>query len=158
MKELIKMTDYITIIDNNAGNGGHYDKIVRYCNFLKQELRMNMFVPCDDEGNILKEPKTALMYKTQRGECTADEMRLNREYLEAKDKVLFENVEYIQDMYKSTERHFITLNGRQVFRKLKYHTGEIEEWQNTSGYKTIEDMIGRGYKLTNDFDKLPVYS
>ena len=28
-----------------------------YANFLKQPLKLEMFVPCDEDGNILKEPK-----------------------------------------------------------------------------------------------------
>ena len=68
---LIPMTDFVIEIDENKPkfknfssfseinqyeiNG--YDKIRNYATFLKKPLKLEMFVPCDDEGNILEEPK-----------------------------------------------------------------------------------------------------
>lgn len=55
---LQSMTDFITWVDEKRnGNGGHYDIIIRYKNFLKQPLKLEMFVPCDENGNVLEEPK-----------------------------------------------------------------------------------------------------
>ena len=57
-----------------------------YANFLNQPLALGMFVPCDEEGNMLEKP-----------ECTCDvnkkTCKLN-EYQEAKEKVLFKGVTY----------------------------------------------------------------
>ena len=57
---LIPMTDFV----NNVGNMENYPShekalcwIYNYAKFLKQPLKLEMFVPCDDEGNILEEPK-----------------------------------------------------------------------------------------------------
>lgn len=57
---LIPMTDFV----NNVGNIENYPShenalswIYNYATFLKQPLKLEMFVPCDDEGNILEEPK-----------------------------------------------------------------------------------------------------
>ena len=33
------------------------DSIVKYANFLKQPLKLEMFVPCDEDGNVLEKPK-----------------------------------------------------------------------------------------------------
>ena len=65
---LIPMTDfvikqnYITTLDISQID--FYDKelktlsnIRNYAKFLKQPLKLEMFVPCDDNGNILGEPK-----------------------------------------------------------------------------------------------------
>ena len=55
---LQSMTDFITWVDEKRnGNGGHYDIIIRYKNFLKQPLKLGFFVPCDENGNVLEEPK-----------------------------------------------------------------------------------------------------
>ena len=32
------------------------EKIRNYANFLKQPLNIGMFVPCDEDGNVLEEP------------------------------------------------------------------------------------------------------
>lgn len=57
---LIPMTDFV----NNVGNIENYPShenalswIYNYATFLKQPLKLEMFVPCDEEGNILEEPK-----------------------------------------------------------------------------------------------------
>ena len=34
-----------------------YATIWNYANFLKQLLKLEMFVPCDENGNVLEEPK-----------------------------------------------------------------------------------------------------
>src|SRR5690606_19676303 len=52
-----------------------------YAQFLKQPLRLEMFVPCDEEGNVLEVPTdTTSMRRNQKIE----------QYNEAKEKVLFE--------------------------------------------------------------------
>jgi hypothetical protein len=54
------MTNFV----NNVGNMENYPShenalswIYNYATFLKKPLKLEMFVPCDDEGNILEEPK-----------------------------------------------------------------------------------------------------
>lgn len=32
-------------------------KVNTYASFLKQPLKLGMFVPCDEDGNVLEEPK-----------------------------------------------------------------------------------------------------
>ena len=70
---LIPMTDFVIEIDENKPkfknfssfseinqyeiNG--YDKIRNYARFLKQPLKLEMFVPCDEDGNVLGEPQSA---------------------------------------------------------------------------------------------------
>jgi len=58
--------------------------IQEYNNFLKQSLIKEMFV------NSINEPKAMTLYNMQMFECTADEMRICREYKEAEKKVIFE--------------------------------------------------------------------
>jgi hypothetical protein len=59
--------------------------IINYANFLKQPLELWMFVPCDDNGNVLEHPnyikgkRTAQFYN--------DKMD---EYQQAKERVLFD--------------------------------------------------------------------
>ena len=87
---LIPMTDFV----NNVGNMENYPShenalflIYNYATLLKQPLKLEMFVPCDEEGDILEEPtdyeKRLLNMMTEYN----DEVYI---YNQAKEKVLFE--------------------------------------------------------------------
>jgi len=50
------MTDFVLrIYKTKSSNTGFYP-IVRYAEFLKQPLELWMFVPCDENSNVLEEP------------------------------------------------------------------------------------------------------
>ena len=51
MKNLIGMTDFVLQDKSMSGLS-----ITNYANFLKQPLELWMFVPCDNDGNVLEEP------------------------------------------------------------------------------------------------------
>ncbi len=55
--KLISMTDYIFLMrENNAkDNIRRFWACEKYAQFLKQPLKLEMFVPCDEEGNIIDE-------------------------------------------------------------------------------------------------------
>ena len=65
-----------------------------YDDFLEQPLKLEMFVPCDEEGNILEEPKRWEDYLQY-----PDSFDGNKEwgelydYQQAKEKVLFEGID-----------------------------------------------------------------
>lgn len=59
MKKLIEMTDYVLEQWNRAGieELQKYYNIAKYAYFLKQPLTLGDFIPCDENGNVLEEPK-----------------------------------------------------------------------------------------------------
>ena len=67
-----------------------FNSLEKYAKFLKQPLKLEMFVPCDEDGNILKEPKRwedYLQYPDSfDGNKEWDELY---DYQQAKEKVLF---------------------------------------------------------------------
>lgn len=75
----------------------HNLKIVNYANFLKQPLKLGMFVPCDEESNVLEEPNHLdYKYEKYKGELhfKSDYDRNKycekyEEFYQAKEKVLF---------------------------------------------------------------------
>ena len=153
---LQSMTDFITWVDEKRnGNGGHYDIIIRYKNFLKQPLQLGFFVPCDENGNVLKEPKRWNDYLQ-----FPDSFDGNKEWGElynyelAKEKVLFEDcVEIDTTPYKSTKRLMIDLKHDAPFRiynKFNYHNGmeEINFLPNFSENVTVEYLVQYSLKLT----------
>jgi hypothetical protein len=73
---LISMVDLVL-------QGYNINQINNYANFLKQPIKLEMFVPCDDDGNAIKLPNACI--------CT-DLCRLCKKYQQAKEKVLFEGL------------------------------------------------------------------
>lgn len=74
--KLISMTDFVLSRDNSRSNSEEaLHEITQYANFLKQPLKLEMFVPCDDNGSVLENPICQLELE---------------QYRKAKEKVLFE--------------------------------------------------------------------
>jgi len=90
--KLLSMTDYVLkqFKDNlhtEAKTGLVRDAVlfqycIKYANFLKTPLELGMFVPCDEDGNIIKPPSMdiASVYG-------------NKPYQQAKERVIFEGFE-----------------------------------------------------------------
>ena len=85
---LISMVDFVL---ENAKQpyveGTKYKDLVNYAKFLKQPLKLEMFVPCDEDGDILDEPEDyELRLPNMMTEYNDEVYR----YKQAKSKVLFE--------------------------------------------------------------------
>lgn len=115
-----------------------YDKIVNYANFLKQPLTLGMFVPCYENGNVLKE---SILGREPYSNDEEDFKRWERDYKkynEAKEKVLFKDVKigsYRNDMFHFTGlgKSYLIINGFIY-----------DDNQNSSPQKTedkIEDLL-----------------
>lgn len=97
--KLISMVDFVleqneSIKSDMIGYGEFIDKVVKYAKFLKQPLTLGMFVPCDESGNVLKEPERWLDFLKY-----PESFDGNKEwydlyaYQQAKERVLFEGFE-----------------------------------------------------------------
>ena len=64
--------------------------IENYAKFLKQPLKLEMFVPCDENGNVLEEPQM----RPERNSFDEEDMDYDAQelydYIKAKEKVSFE--------------------------------------------------------------------
>ena len=97
--------------------------IENYAKFLKQPLKMELFYPCDTQGNFIKKPelnKTLEPFSYERFSFAEKE----RIYNEAKQKIVFEDtnhsVAFIQDYIKSknsVENYVNAIVGRGKFLK-----------------------------------------
>ena len=117
MERLISMTDFVleqnTKWEYETDAMTHLSIIIGYAEFLKQPLTLGMFVPCDEDGNIMDEPKTCCSGR----ECGCMGMPYNyfsREelngYEEALNRVLFEGFHLIGDKeieLKGTDNWFV---------------------------------------------------
>lgn len=80
MKNLISMTDFVLEqLEINQSTSEFKEVVVKYTNFLKQPLELWMFVPCDEDGNILEKPRE---FKNK--------FSTFEKYQQAKEKCLFE--------------------------------------------------------------------
>jgi len=134
MKNLISMTDFVLSDEWTALNELNFIRVIEYANFLKQPLELWMFVPCNDNGNVLKEPDADYYMMITRNEIS--------KYQQAKERCLFD-VECID-----------ISNG--VFKGLKF--GSIEYNTTTKrffyGCKIVEDLIEYNIQLTKTAEKL----
>jgi len=153
--KLISMTDFVLELYNNTNaikneNGWEavqihriqsFVKCANYANFLKKPLKLEMFVPCDDEGNVLKEVEKGRdkLYDSQDTSSDSQHyhqqwhMRINQ-YQQAKEKVLFEGFE--------TDKSYQAVN-----HKLRFFVYDIRESD------TIEDYIKFNLTLTESAKK-----
>ena len=148
--KLISMTDFVLNVEkNNAGQKDEYiiidwqnkciefDRIMKYANFLKQPLKLGMFIPCDENTDILEIP-IDIYYKPDFNcqkfpqECYPSDIE---NYDLAINEVLFKGFsieEHQLNNYSVREENNI-LNVMWKF--------ENENWRPANGIKTLEDLV-----------------
>ena len=67
----------------------------KYANFLKQPLKLEMFVPCDEYGNFLEEPCDYKYWikDDENGAYEGQNEYMCIKYQQAKEKVLFKGID-----------------------------------------------------------------
>ena len=91
--KLISMTDFVLEQTKLASESkcGIYEYIVKirdYANLLKQPLELWMFVPCDEDGNVLELPTK------ENSLNTIDHESKMMDYQQAKEACIFEGFEW----------------------------------------------------------------
>lgn len=116
--KLISMTDFVLqqedLFDLNNSLGREFELRIRYNNnfkyakFLKQPLKLEMFVPCDEDGEALEQPKCNICYTGtpdechRSKECSIDETPFLN-FKKAKDKVIFNGWKVIHSDKENSE-------------------------------------------------------
>lgn len=128
-RELVSMVDYVLELfekmplqPSQIECVEHNLKIVKYAKFLKQPLTLGMFIPCDEDGHVLKEPNIN-EYKSspfcESGLCDSYYKSLEY-YNKAKERVLFKGYfledRFLEDRYlcyntKRGKRPFMPADG-----------------------------------------------
>lgn len=129
--KLIKMTDFV--LEQKVS----HTQIIKYAKFLKQPLTLGMFVPCDEDGNVLEEP----IDDSDRGRCEYDLLKKltfkekSEKYQQAKERVLFEGC-------------FINFKGEVIVKETDFQTLKYADsnW-------IIEDLIQFDLTLTQSVIK-----
>jgi len=145
--KLISMTDFVEKIRKESNVSPFNDeqkemdnaelyKIFNYAHFLKQPLKLEMFVPCDEKGNVLEKPKDYQKYIKHNFYAS----KVCKTYQEAKEKVLFESFEI--DLEEGCGFPFLN-NHPPFFFSID------NKWDISSCFKIIEDLEGYNIQLTN---------
>ena len=101
--KLVSMVDYVEIIHNKEvtvsyGYRQKLQQITNYANFLKQPLKLEMFVPCDDESTPIEPPTEKDKIDLGGGFATIEERQeledWEKDYQKAQEKVLFKGFDY----------------------------------------------------------------
>ena len=94
------MTDFVLEQYVSTKNPTLFEETVHnYANFLRQPLTLRMFVPCDDDGNVLE-------FK-ERHNCI-NEIEFDQKILDfqdAKSKILFNGFSYINEVLINNKNH-----------------------------------------------------
>jgi len=155
MKKLVSMTEFVlqlgetSTFDMDKGDWFYketekLDEIRAYAKFLKTPLTLGMFVPCDEDGNVLEEPLQE-HYSDCTEEQNAKDWLYNIEkYQLAKDKVLFEwfFVHEGKDTMPSDVKS-VTNGILNVF-----WFNNIEKWYLSRGISSIENLVTYNLTLT----------
>lgn len=130
---LISMTDFVL---ENAKQpyveGTKYIDLVNYAKFLKQPLKLEMFVPCDEEGNIISK-----FYSEKENTKNLTFSQLSNQYQIAETKVLFEGIEF-------------RTNGGVNFLTIKEDTFAFFDFNVKFKDLTIEYLIQYNLQLTEN--------
>jgi hypothetical protein len=155
MKTLKSTTDFVLEVENNFDNSKYnqnywYEKIVNHAKTLKLKPELWMFVPTDENGNILEEPQ---MYERKLGfdevDYEYDETEV-KQYQTALSKVWFKGWQY-----DGKEDGFVYFknNNKLLIFDIEKNTIEFIENILTYSIQTIEHLTPYNLEITENFGK-----
>ena len=139
--KLISMTDFVLQLDvstNKSSYENDFDKLIRYANFIKQPLTLGMFIPCDENNEIIIERHYQYF----------DNENEHQDYLKtfeiAKSKVLFNGFNSALNS-ENCQISVINNSFRASIIYEKYYPSQQEK------VKKIEDLIPYNLDLAVSF-------
>ena len=144
--KLLSMTEFVlerskksikemTILETFKDGAKITNEIFNYANFLNQPIKKGMFVPCDENDNVLEEP---MNYKSwEKRETNVPyylDLRLYYEYQQAQERVLFKGFEF-KHHHLSKQSISTIDNILHVFWDTKGY------WELSKGISTIEELV-----------------
>jgi hypothetical protein len=141
------MTDYVLECCQNAKleeynqvNETFVNKVIDYANFLKQPLKLEMYVPCDEDGNVLnyKEIKQSVIDGTENWNIWEN----------AKEKVIFDGFEWKSADFGDEPMLELTNKGVYFLYDVedKNFQNDVDEF-----VETIEDLVRYNLDLAVSF-------
>ena len=144
-KEHIKEADKLSFFEIQTKINEFYDKVVHHATQMKRPLEKGMFVPCDEEGNVLKEPKES---NYNLGDIHAGYFKLDVDkYQQAKERILFKGF-YPTDENTVSNGEIKIIFGNLI--TLIIH-GDNGYGGITKEKMFIEDLVDYNLTITDDF-------
>jgi len=153
------MVDYVSYIGSRANQKSFEDDLVNiynYAIFLKQPLTLSMFVPTDENGNVLEETEyfklygCCLQFDNSKFEGFFDDIDDFKQweyeclkYQQAKERVLFEGFKVVERPFVHGKKHYFITNGNI---DVSYNYNGIFEFDNY--FKNIESLVPHNLTLT----------
>jgi hypothetical protein len=147
--KLISMTDFVLeqvkLLKTQENNILQFrNNITNYAYFLKQPLKLEMFVPCDEDGNVLEMPVNyeiwlKLHNNDVGGEKGTFGFLIHEEYQKAKEKVLFEGFE----IATNKEGEKVILGDYTCLKVSDLENGTIEDLVKYVHIKITESAVKR---------------
>lgn len=144
MKNLISMVDFV--LEQHEQCISSTQRTYNYAKFLKQPLGLGMFIPCDENDNILEFPNI-LDHKYSGTDVNNFEPDL-KEFQQAKEKVIFKNFKV----------NYFDLGGSPIdknssFEIMSNDNIQICIYKSKPDYfiwnfRTIEDLVKYNLELT----------
>ena len=107
--KLMSMTDFVLRETNSPTTlAESFQRCVTYANFLKQPLKLEMFVSVDEVGNLLEEPLQEHYTDCTEYQNAKDWLYNLEKYKQAKEKVLFKGFDL------STAKYHCDRNDRTI--------------------------------------------
>lgn len=161
MEKLISMTDFVleqrlsteeinssSFYEIKSHIYKYYDKIFAYANFLKQPLQLGFFVPCDLDGNILKEIELHKCVKKCTFKNDYKTCCEHKNIYEAMSRVLFKGFEIeTVNIKENITAEILKLDKCRVFWK------DGGYWNKSGLHNTIEDLVKYNLELTESAKK-----
>lgn len=130
--KLISMQDFVLEQNNEAYSKDQFiERVEAYANFLKEPLKLEMFIPCDEYGNILEKP-----------ELIDERYNLKLlDYEQALEKVLFKGF-YVK-MYDEPQDGILGVikDDNSQFKGIWYEEEEGFRLNDICSKQRIEDLI-----------------
>lgn len=140
------MTDFVLVQKDvlstykNHDKGALFERCESYANFLKQPLELWMFVPCDEDNNILVHPYDKIYPASMSFSNQIEDYNLK--FKQAKERCLFEGFDFCESQREGIE------SGLKLFVSPYNGSGKIYlTKKKESGYHswfqlfTIEDLV-----------------
>jgi hypothetical protein len=137
MKKLITMTDFVleqdfTISVQSLTNqwASRYNKIMSYAKFIKQPLELWMFVPCDENGYVLK-----FDYPQNKAFDDVAQIEFEKQYQQAKEICIFNN-----NLLSLIEIKELITQGKTIEFLINYH------YEKTGSYLETKEKMSNSKK------------
>jgi len=149
MERLISLSEFIDNLDYETYAEDEMNRLCVYHQFLKQALMLGMFVPCDVNGDILKEPRREYYDSMTGWNCPEDAYNYENKlsiYKEAETRVLFE----VHDISEHHSPHLIKIGYDDEKYLFSYNVGS--KLFLTTANK-VEDLVKYNLVLTESAKK-----